>query len=90
MGVRTLTDPEEGKSVLYCSVADTAFGPVFTEPETADDFLDWANGKEDLEDLRLLLPDQLASAITYWRVATTPQPVTGLGTSRVFVNGEEV
>lgn len=67
MGVRTLTDPDEGKSVLYCSVTSLAFGPVFDEPETADDFLDWANTKEDCEDLRALLPDQLANAVSYWR-----------------------
>lgn len=67
MGIRTLNDIEEGKSVLYCSVSGLAFGPVFDEPESADDFLDWSLDKDDLEDLRSLLPGQLDAAIDYWR-----------------------
>ena len=74
MGVRTLIDQQEGQSVLYCSVTGLAFGPVFDEAEGADDFLDWANGKEDCEDLRSLTPRQLEAAIRYWRRSGIRQP----------------
>ena len=36
MGVRTLTSVTEGKTVIYDSVTDIAFGPVFYEWDPAD------------------------------------------------------
>ena len=66
MGIRTLTDPEEGMSVLYCSVSGLAFGPVFSEPETADDFLDWAL-EQGGPDMRTLPPKELEDAVRSWR-----------------------
>ena len=44
MGVRILEGNGEGDSrgaVLYCSVTDWAFGPVFEDGEQAQAFLDW-------------------------------------------------
>ena len=44
MGVRILEGNGEGDSrgaVLYCSVTDWAFGPLFEDGEQAQAFLDW-------------------------------------------------
>lgn len=40
MGVRILEDNEVG-AVLYCSVTDWAFGPIFADRDEAQAFLDW-------------------------------------------------
>ena len=32
---------EDGRQVLICNTTDVAFGPVFQEDESAQDFLDW-------------------------------------------------
>ena len=44
MGVRILEGTGEGDSrgaVLYCSVTDWAFGPLFEDGDQAQEFLDW-------------------------------------------------
>lgn len=65
MGVRTLTDWEEGRSVLYDSVTDTAFGPVFDGDE-ANEFCDW-NTAQGRPDLRSLTPEEFTDTLRAWR-----------------------
>jgi hypothetical protein len=40
MGIRIIDNPREG-AAFYCSVTDTAFGPVFHDRYEAQEFLDW-------------------------------------------------
>lgn len=41
MGVRIIEDKDHGESVLYCSTSMVAFGPVFNDRETCEEFLEW-------------------------------------------------
>ena len=41
MAVGILHDEVRGKTVLFCTTSDTAFGPVFESFDEADDFLAW-------------------------------------------------
>ena len=41
MGVRVISDTETGESALYCSTTMWAFGPVFSDADQAEAFLDW-------------------------------------------------
>ena len=66
MGVRVITDATESMSALYDSVTDTAFGPIFHEPETADDFLAWY-GPLYTADPRVLPPQTLLTRVAEWR-----------------------
>ena len=40
MSLQLITD-DEGTTALYDTVSDWAFGPVFTQREHAEAFLDW-------------------------------------------------
>lgn len=53
---------EDGRQVLICNTMDVAFGPVFYEDESAQDFLDWYR-----LDVRNLLPYELAHHVGTWR-----------------------
>jgi hypothetical protein len=63
MGVRTLFDPDLGKAVMYDSVTDTAFGPLFESAEDIEAFLAW------LHDETATDPRQMADALlTSWLI----------------------
>lgn len=65
MGVRILADVEEGLACLYCSVSDTAFGPVFYGGRhEAQVFLDWLG---DGKDPRTMTARELESHYTDFR-----------------------
>lgn len=63
MGVRVLAD--EGRTAIFCSVSEVAFGPTFDTPKDARDFLEWAEANVR-EDLRTLSDRALASAHAVW------------------------
>ena len=62
MGVKILTDKDEGISCLYCSTSGWAFGPIFYEDEDPQDFLDWLK-----EDPRHFTDKVLENKVYEWR-----------------------
>ena len=65
MGVRILQGNGEGDSdhaVLYCSVTDWAFGPLFADYDEAQAFLDWL-----IVDPRTLSDDDLGAKLSAFR-----------------------
>jgi hypothetical protein len=68
MGVRELYDADENASVMYCSTSGLAFGPVF-EGRAATDFVAWANGQDDIPDLRTAGLD-VEQLVKRWRTET--------------------
>jgi len=63
LGVRNTTD--EGKTALYNSVTNFAFGPVFDDEFAAEDFCNWFR-KEDGRDLRDLKNKELQEVHARW------------------------
>lgn len=61
MSVRTLYDSEEQKAVMYDSVTDTAFGPLFEDKEQVERFLRLVEEMHD-KDVRRLTDAELRSA----------------------------
>jgi hypothetical protein len=57
MSVRWIADIDDDKSVIYDSVTDTAFGPVFYTADGAQEFLTWYG--ERTPDLRMLSHDAI-------------------------------
>jgi hypothetical protein len=62
MGYRIITDNTQGYSCLFCSTSMTAFGPVFDEDESIEEFLEWLG-----DDPRKLSAHELESAVDVWR-----------------------
>jgi hypothetical protein len=70
MGVRS-TDAESDVSALYDSVTGVAFGPTFTYPNEASDFLEWyANFEFNSADLRTLNEEQWNNLLDQWGMET--------------------
>lgn len=72
MSVRTLSDPDENKSVLYDSVTETAFGPVFDGSQSddgAEEFLTWYNMHPSWPDLRTLNDEQWRNLLDTYAMA---------------------
>lgn len=71
MGIRILsgTRINEGDgttgAVLYCSTSGLAFGPLFTDDDEAEAFLDWCVPKYG--DPRSMPPQEVADALVDWR-----------------------
>lgn len=63
MGIRILAVDGGGKTCLYDSVTDWAFGPV-AEEETLNEFLEWCD-EQELPDLRGI-PDDILMA--HWNL----------------------
>jgi hypothetical protein len=74
MSVRTLNDTTENMSCMYDSVSGYAFGPTFREAGEAQEFVDWASGQSDLNDLRSLGDDELRDLVQRWREETGTNP----------------
>lgn len=53
---------EDGRQVLICNTTDIAFGPVFQEDESAQDFLNWLNSSP-----RVLTESELLQKYGEWR-----------------------
>ena len=53
---------EDGQSCLYCSVTDWAFGPVFHDDESPEEFLEWLK-----RDPRGLTDKELESKYVEWQ-----------------------
>lgn len=62
MGCRVTTT--EGKSAMYDSVTDTAFGPVFDTEEEANAFIEWCFKKYD--DPRIMGPKLMERTYGEW------------------------
>lgn len=66
MGVRIIQSDEEGDShgaVLYCSVTDWAFGPIFEDRDEAESFLKWL----DPTDARTLSDGEMENKVAEFR-----------------------
>jgi len=66
MGVSTLHDPRQRKSVMWCNTDGRAFGPVFDDHDAAD-FLDWILADEDRPDPRSLGANALDIWVSHWK-----------------------
>lgn len=60
MSIRIISDGDN--SVIYDSVTETAFGPVFGRDEDPNDFLEWLE-----KDARLYTDKELWSLVGDWR-----------------------
>ncbi len=67
MGVRILTDKENGYACLYCSTTEVVFGEIFHEHENIIEFLDWLP-----KDARQYTQKELSEKISEWRSLVNP------------------
>jgi hypothetical protein len=65
MSIRTLTDRDDGKTVMYDSTTGMAFGPVFETDEDAEDFLVFALQKGHA-DVRRMKPVDFLGLVKEW------------------------
>lgn len=63
MGIRILTDNEQGYKCFYCSTTMWAFGGIFYQDEDPEEFLKWLG-----KDPRTLKDNELESKIADWRI----------------------
>ncbi len=66
MAVSVLTDKNSGESVMYCTTSDWAFGPVFTQYEEAEIFIEWLE-RHGKGDPRLIEDRDLERLVGEWR-----------------------
>jgi hypothetical protein len=77
MSIGILHDRGRGKAALYCNTTNTAFGPLFEDPDLAECFLGWfhvygpSTPPAHRPDPRFLDDGVLAQLVSEWR-ATPP------------------
>jgi hypothetical protein len=78
MGVSVIRDRQSGIAAMYCNTEDRAFGPVFTEDEDPEDFMEWLRTSDvpwavgshvsgDGTDPRHYPPGDLEEVVNHWR-----------------------
>lgn len=68
MGVRIIVGENLQCAVLYCSVTDWAFGPLFADYEEAESFLKWLSDT-DGRDARRLTDKEMENAVYVFRTS---------------------
>lgn len=82
MAVDIAYDPSQRIAVMYCNTEGRAFGPVFDDPQAAEDFLDWLRENPphwavavafygDGKDPRNYTRDDLKRVVDHWRSLQT-------------------
>jgi hypothetical protein len=64
MSVEIMKDEKSGQQIMFCNTTDWAFGPVFSDDESAEGFLAWLR-----VDPRPLTDAELSQKVADWRAA---------------------
>jgi len=75
MAIEILTDSKTFQSVMYCNIAEIAFGPVFGPDEDPQNFLDWLEENKSvfynigisILDIRLMSEEEMGELVDRWR-----------------------
>jgi len=64
MSVEIMKDERSGQQIMFCNTSDWAFGPVFSDDESAEGFIAWLH-----VDPRSLDEAELSRKVADWRAA---------------------